>query len=61
MVKHNREQYSLTLTRYSSNAFFRRQLGERLPRRTFHRRAITRSRKGSMACDGVGSRSDLAW
>src|SRR5207244_12453979 len=27
MVKHNQEQYFLSFTRYSSNAFFRHQLG----------------------------------
>ncbi len=29
MIKHNREQYFLSSTRYSSNAFFRHQLGEK--------------------------------
>ena len=29
MIEHNREQYFLSSTRYSSNAFFRHQLGEK--------------------------------
>jgi len=28
MVKHNQEQYFLSSTRYSTNAFFRHQLGQ---------------------------------
>ena len=32
MVRHNTERYFLTLTRYSTNAFYRRQLGERFTR-----------------------------
>ena len=32
MVRHNSEQYFLSLTRYSTNAFYRRQLREKLTR-----------------------------
>jgi propionate CoA-transferase len=32
MVRHNTETYFVSLTRYSTNAFYRRQLGERFTR-----------------------------
>ena len=38
MVKHNHEQYFLSYTRYSTNAFFRHQLGKQFTQASLENR-----------------------
>ncbi len=38
MVRHNQERFFLSSTRYSTNAFFRHQLGEQLAQASFGQR-----------------------